>query len=456
MRLVDGAPTDARVRDPGIRAVFATPARQQRWLDVEAALALAQADCGLVPPDAAARIAASARIELIDADRLERGVATTGHALMPLVTELSRVVGRQHGGWVHWGATTQNIMQTGDVLGIRLAHRIITDELVGVLRVLADLGDRTADMTMAGRTHGQQAVPITFGFKVAAWSDALVRDLERLDQVAPRLFIAMAAGGAGTFAAMGPSGPMIQQALADRLGLTSMPVPSRSIADPFAELVFILGIIATTNAVIAEEITRLMAVEYAEVAEATPAGDVGSSTMPQKRNPKLCQDIISISAQTRALVPLALEAMSHAHEVDGARTNMMDEALEQSCILSATALVRVENVLSGLQVDEQRMLRNLDLSGGLIMAEAVMMTLASSIGRQEAHEAVHHAAAISADTGRSFRDVLSGDPGVTTHLSPRQLEELLNPASHTGSSSQIARDTASRIRHVISARSRKG
>ena len=307
-------------------------------------------------------------------------------------------------------------------------------------------------MTMAGRTHGQQAVPITFGFKVAAWSDALLRHLERLDQVAPRLFIAMAGGATGTFAAMGESGPAIQQALAERLGLTSMPVPSRSIADPFAELVFVLGILAATNGVIAEEVTRLMAVEFAEVAEATPDGDVGSSTMPQKRNPKLCQEIISISAQTRALVPLALEAMSHAHEVDGARTNMMDEALEQSCILSATALVRVGSVLTGLHVDERRMIRNLDLSGGLIMAEAVMMTLATSIGRQDAHEVVHHAAAIAADMGKPFRDVLADDPTVTGSLTPHQIEDLLTPASHTGLSSLIARQTSARVRAAIGGR----
>jgi len=452
MRLVDGAPSDGRLRDSGVLAVFSSRARQQRWLDVEAALALAQADCGLIPAAAAARIAESARIDLMDDDRVARGLATTGHALMPLITELSRVVGPEHGGWVHWGATTQNIMQTGDVVGIRQAHRIITHEVVDVLNTLAELGDRTADMTMAGRTHGQQAVPITFGFKVAAWSDALLRHLERLDQVAPRLFIAMAGGATGTFAAMGESGPAIQQALAERLGLTSMPVPSRSIADPFGELVFVLGILAATNGVIAEEVTRLMAVEFAEVAEATPDGDVGSSTMPQKRNPKLCQEIISIGAQTRALVPLALEAMSHAHEVDGARTNMMDEALEQSCILSATALVRVGSVLTGLHVDERRMIRNLDLSGGLIMAEAVMMTLATSIGRQDAHDVVHHAAAIAADTGRPFRDVLAGDPAVTGSLTPHQIEDLLTPASHTGLSSLIARQTSARVRAAIGGR----
>ena len=307
---------------------------------------------------------------------------------------------------------------------------------------------------MAGRTHGQQAVPITFGFKVAAWSDALLRDLQRLDQLAPRLFIAMVGGATGTFAAMGPSGPAIQDALAERLGLTSMPVPARSIADPFAELVSVLAILAATNGVVAEEVTRLMAVEFAEVAEAAPEGDVGSSTMPQKRNAKLCQDIMSISAQTRALVPLALDAMGHAHEVDGARTNMMDEALEQSCILTATALVRVENVLSGLEIDDRRMLRNLELGDGLIMAEAVMMKLAASIGRQRAHEAVHHAAATAADTGRPFRDVLAADPVVSGSLRPTQLEDLLNPSSHTGLSSLIARETAARIRATIRARSR--
>lgn len=194
---------------------------------------------------------------------------------------------REHGRWVHWGATTQNIQQTGDVLGIRAACDVITGRLVDVLAELAELAHRHANTVMAGRTHTQQAVPITFGYKLAAWADTMLRYLQRLDELPPLLFIAMAGGAAGSFAARGASGPEVRDALARRLGLTGMPVASRSIADPFAELVCVLALLSTAGSAIAEEIARLGAVEFGELAETLPEGDVGSSTMPQKRNSKL-------------------------------------------------------------------------------------------------------------------------------------------------------------------------
>jgi 3-carboxy-cis,cis-muconate cycloisomerase len=279
-------------------------------VDVEAALAVAQAECGVIPAEAAAAIEAMAQLDALDAGRIATEEARTGHLMMPLVSELSRAVAETHGGWVHWGATTQNIQQAGDALGIRLALRIIVDLLVDVLEAHAELADTTADMLMAGRTHSQQAVPITFGFKVAAWADATMRHLERVDQLRPRLFIAMSAGAAGTFAAMGAHGRQVQDALARGLSLQSMPVPARSIADPFAELVCTLGMLSATNSAVAEEITRLMAIEFGEVSETLPAGDVGSSTMPQKRNAKLCMEVVSLGAQTRAVVPVAMKAIS--------------------------------------------------------------------------------------------------------------------------------------------------
>lgn len=455
MRAAHGAPSDVRLPDSGVRALFTSAARRQRYLDVEAALAAAQADCGLVPAAAAAAIAAAARLERLDEQQLAAEQARTGHFMMAIISELSRVAGEEHGGWVHWGATTQNIQQTGDVLGLRDAHRIITALEVDVLARLADLADTHAATLMAGRTHAQQAVPITFGFKVAAWADAMLRHLERLDQLTGRLFIAMAGGATGTFAAMGPLGPRIQNAFARRLGLHSMPVPSRGIADPFAELVGTLALTSATESAIAEEISRLAAVEFGELAETLPPGDVGSSTMPQKRNAKLCGEIVTIGAQARALVPLALEAVIHSHEVDGARSAMMDEATEQALILAADALVRLREVLGGLQVFGDRMSRNLELTGGSVMAEAAMMALAGSLGRQHAHDVVHHAAGVAASTGRSFADVLARDPAVTSRLTPAQVKTLLDPGTHTGQSAEIARQTAARTRSVINARGRR-
>jgi len=208
----DTLPTATRVSDPGIRALYQLENRWQAWLDVEAALARAQAELGIIPADAAEAIAAKARLDLMDRARIDEGFARTGHTIVPLVWELGRIVGEPHGGWVHWGATTQNITQTGDLLVLRQAHAIFLRQIGEVLSAMADLAERTADMPMAGRTHGQHAVPATFGYKVAVWIDELLRHVERLRQAAPRLFIAMLGGGAGTYASLGKQGPPVQQA----------------------------------------------------------------------------------------------------------------------------------------------------------------------------------------------------------------------------------------------------
>ena len=434
--------TDGRVPDPGIRVLFARPHRWQCWLDVEAALAAAEAECGVIPAAAAPAIQSAARLADLDRGRIERGIAATSHALMSLITELSRAAG-EHGGWVHWGATTQNITQTGDVLVLRAAHDRILHLLAGVLAAAADLAERTADMPAAGRTHGQHAVPITFGFKPAGWIDELDRHVTRLRAAEGRVFTAMTGGAAGTFASLGPAGPRVQEAVAARLGLTPMAVPSRAIADSFAEYVCLLGLLGATGTRIALEVYELMRTELGEAAEPAPPGTVGSSTMPHKRNPQLSDDCITIGAQLRTLVPLALEAMQQDHENDGAHSAMLDDALQRACELTGDMLVRLGVIVSGLAVDPARMRANLDLTGGMISSEAVMLELGRAIGRPTAHEVVYDAAR-AGDT--TFADAITRDPRVTAHLDAATIDRLLAPASHTGLSAGIARAAAQRAR----------
>ncbi len=359
--MTDELPTAARVSDPGIRALYALENRWQAWLDVEAALAEAEAELGIIPAEAADAIARQARFELLDRARIDEGFARTGHTIVPLVWELSRVVGEPHGGWVHWGATTQNITQTGDLLVLRQAHQVFLRLIGEALKAMADLAERGADMPIAGRTHGQHALPATFGYKPAVWIDEMTRHVERLRQAAPRIFVAMLGGGAGTFASLGANGPKVQDGIARRLGMGSMRVPARTIGDHLAENICIFGLVAATCGKIAREIYTLMKTEFGEVEEPVPPGTVGSSTMPQKRNPKLCQDIIAAAAEVRACVPLALEAMQTEHEADRTTSLVMEAAEARAAIAMGDMLARLVEVLGGLRLDPARMRKNLEL-----------------------------------------------------------------------------------------------
>src|SRR5256712_7924929 len=289
-------PTSVRVTDRGVRALLTEAARFQSWLDVEAALAQAQAELGIIPENAAREIVSKAHLKYLDLAAVRAGLEKTGHPLVPLVWELDRVCEGDAGGYVHWGATTQNVTQTGLLLQVRRAHDIFLRQIAVILTTLADLAERTKDVLLPGRTHGQHAVPATFGFKVAVWIDELGRHVERLRGCEGRVFVAMLGGGAGTLASLGEGGLATQEKMAARLGMRAVSVPARTIGDHQAEDVLLLGMLVFFNDTAATEIYTLMKQEFGEVEEPVPPGTVGSSTMPQKRNPKLSQDIIAAAA----------------------------------------------------------------------------------------------------------------------------------------------------------------
>src|SRR5512145_1698400 len=441
-------PTSLRIDDPGVRALFTEAARFQSWLDVEAALAEAQAELGIIPESAAREIVRKAHLKYLDLAAVRAGLARTGHPLVPVVWALDRACEGDAGGYVHWGATTQNVTQTGQLLQVRRAHEIFLGQLAAILTTLADLAERTKDVLLPGRTHGQHAVPATFGFKVAVWIDELGRHVERLRGCEDRVFVAMLGGGAGTLASLGELGLATQEKMAARLGMRPMSVPARTIGDHQAEYVLLLGMLAATGSKIGHEIYTLMKQEFGEVEEPVPPGTVGSSTMPQKRNPKLSQDIIAAAAEIRALVPLALEAMQTEHEADRTTSVMMNRALFQACELTGDMLERLIALLGGLSVFPERMRRNLDLSGGLIMAEALMLELGKAIGRQRAHDAVYEAAQGSVVRNRPFRELLAEDPHVRARLSAQQVDALLDPAQYSGLCATFAVREAARAREV--------
>jgi adenylosuccinate lyase len=435
-------PTALRVPDPGVRDLFTETARWQSWLDVEVALAYAEAELGMIPQEAAEEIERKARVELLDRDRIVESLRVTGHGLVPVIWELDRICEGDAGGYVHWGATTQNITQTGQLMQVRRAHRIFLGQLSGVLEAMADLAERTADDLLPGRTHGQHALPATFGFKVAGWIDELSRHVERMRAAEPRMFVAMLGGGAGTMASFGEQAFELQALYAKRLGMRPMPVPSRTIADHQAEYITLLGMLAATCSKVGFEVYTLMKQEFGEVEEPISPGTVGSSTMPQKRNPKLSQDIMAAAAQLRSIVPLALEAMQTEHEADRTTSVMMGRAISDATGLTGDMLARLDQLIAGLSVFPERMRRNLDLSGGMIMSEALMLELGATIGRQRAHDVVYDAAQEAATGDKTFRELLLESKELRDRLSPEQIDELLDPARYAGQCAAMAREQA--------------
>ena len=441
-------PTDLRVADPGIRALFGIEARWQAWLDVEAALALAEAELGMVPQAAAEEIAAKARLELMDRAALGEGFRRTAHQLVPLVWELARVCEGDAGKYVHWGATTQNIVQTGDLLLLRRVHDILLGQIGGIFARMADIAEAHAETALPGRTHGQHAVPTTFGAKVAVWIDEFARHVERLRGLEGRTFVAMLGGAAGTLASFGGHGFAVQARLADRLGMGAMAVPSRAQGDHFGEYVAVLALMAATAAKAGREVYTGMKQEFGELEEPVPPGTVGSSTMPQKRNPFLSQDIVVAAAQVRAALPLVLEGMQTEHEADRATSMLIRRGLEQACVGAGDMLSRLSAVLGGLEVRPARMRANLDLADGLIMAEPLMLALGETLGRQEAHDLVYEAAQAAARGEGPFRDLLAADPRIAAGLDRGRIDILLDPERYVGEAPAMARRQADAARSL--------
>lgn len=419
-----------------LRAVFSDTAQLQRWLDFEAALARAEAAEGLVPPEAAAEITRKARGELIDLDALREGVNFTGHPLISLVRQLAALCEGEAGRYVHWGATTQDVTDTGLMLQARAGHEIILRDLADLARVLAEVARRERDTLQAGRTHGQHATPITFGFKVAVWLDEVLRHIERLEQAGPRCLVGEFAGASTTLASIGddPGRALaVQRRLMAGLGLGVPTIGWHAARDRFAELGTLWAMVAGTMGKMAHEVILLQKSEVMELEEPHHHGKVGSSTMPHKRNPMGCEGIMALSRLARSLAPALLESDAAAeHERDWAAVHTEWSALPEIAIATGAAVAQTREVMRNLIVYRDRMAENVDALHGLILSEAVMLALGEHVGRQEAHDIVYEAAMSAFEARRPLKELLLADARVTAHLSAAQIDALLRPEKYTG------------------------
>ena len=417
---------------PEMRQVWDDLSLLQKWLDFEAALARAEARIGLIPANAAAAITRAARAESMDTDAIKRGVDKTVHPLVSLIWQLSQHCEGDAGGYVHWGATTQDVMDTALILQIKDSYPLFENALSALAAALADLAVRHRDTPMAGRTHGQQALPITFGYKVAVWLAEIQRHQARLAEIRPRVLIGEFAGAAGTLASVSEHGLEIQAALMEELGLNVPSIAWHTSRDHLAEFAALLAMITATLGKIAHEVIDLQKFEFGEVEEPFEMGKVGSSTMPQKRNPMLCEAILTLTRLTRTTATTAIDAMVHEHERDWSSFQMEWAYLPELCVMTHGALALTERVVSGLIVYPEVMLRNLNASGGLLLAERVMLVLGAAVGRQHAHDIVYECAMLAFEERRPFSEVLKVDSRVSDHLSAETIDTLLDPLQYTG------------------------
>jgi 3-carboxy-cis,cis-muconate cycloisomerase len=416
---------------PAMRAVFSDAAAAARWVDVEVALARAEARVGVIPAEAAQAISERARRDAVDLDGLKTETDLVGYPIVGLVHQLAGQCG-EAGRWLHWGATTQDIMDTATVLQVRDALALVEADLAALEAALAALAQKHRATVMAGRTHLQHALPVTFGYKAAVWLGMVRRHRQRLTELRPRVLVGQFAGAAGTLASLGDKGLAVHDALMDELGLGRPATPWHAARDGLAETVAFLGLVTGSLAKIATDVMLLMQTEVAEVFEPFVTGRGASSTMPQKRNPISCELIVAAAKIVRGNVGLMLDAMAADHERATGPWHLEWVALPEAFIAAGGALRQARFMLEGLIVDAGRMRRNLDLTGGLIVAEAVMMALARHTGRQAAHDIVYGACRAALEQGTTLLQALEGRGEVTRHLAPERLAELVEPENYLG------------------------
>ncbi|MCQ8782397.1 lyase family protein [Mangrovibrevibacter kandeliae] len=431
-----------------VTALFSRRALWSSWLEVEAALAETQAELGIVPAAAAAEICANAELDILGEAALAADIERTRAPVVSLVRLLAAACAGDAGGYVHWGATTQNVMQTGLALQMQRAHAGLMARFDAVLRQLASLAETHAETLTVARTNLRHALPITFGFKAAGWIEEWLRHRDRFAEAAPRVFRAQWGGAVGAMHAVGAAGPELNRRLAARLSLGHYTVPSRAALDCTAEYALLLALVSGTVSKIARDLYTMMADEFGEAAEALDADVVGSSTMPHKVNPKSVVRVLALAARVRAQVPLALEAMQPGFEGDGANNLMIGALAGEACPLGFELLDRFAALLDELDLDPARMAANVAINGPLLASENLMMALAPTIGRTRAHDLVHHAVAEAVADGRPLANTIlaspdvAGVPAATIHAS-------LDPAGYVGLSAGLAREMAGRAFGVL-------
>ncbi len=419
--------------------VFSDERTIQLYLDVEAALARSQSKLGIIPEEAGKKITQASKLELIDWKKLEKRTTIVGYPILPLVEQLSSAVKDGYGQYCHWGATTQDIMDTADVLQIREGLELLTSDLNGIADALVKIIKEHIETPMAGRTHLQHALPVSFGYKAATWLSGIDRHIKRLEEIKSRIFNLSFFGAAGTLASLGEeNGLNTQIALANELGLNVPDVSWHSIRDNFCEVTGWLAIVGASLGKIAYDVMLMMQTEIQEVAEPFLHGRGSSSTMPQKRNPISSEIMLACSKLLREHHSSMLDAMVLDHERATGQWHIEWNAIPNSFIIASSSFKSARFLLEGLEVSPENMKKNIDKTNGLIVAEAVMMALAPHIGRQVAHDIVYDCCRQTIKNNIPFVDSLLADKNISKIFNENDLLEIVNPSNYLGAAPAMA------------------
>ncbi|WP_346395190.1 3-carboxy-cis,cis-muconate cycloisomerase [Pseudomonas syringae] len=426
---------DAYFMQPEMREIFSDEGRVQGMLDFEAALARAQARVGLIPPEVVADIELSCDARLFDFDALAIAIGSAGNSAIPLVKALGKQIAARSAEaerYVHMGATSQDVMDSGLVLQLRRAIVLLERDLTRLADAMAEQAQRHAGTPLAGRTWLQQATPVTLGMKIAGWLGAVTRHRQRLNEIKPRLLCLQFGGASGSLAALGDQAFSVAEALADELQLALPEQPWHTQRDRLVEFAGLLGLIAGSLGKLGRDVSLLMQTEVGEVFEPSAPGKGGSSTMPHKRNPVGAAVMISTATRAPGLVATMLSAMPQEHERSLGLWHAEWETLPELCCLVSGSLQQALQVIPGLQVDAERMAINLQSTKGLVLAEAVSIALAQRIGRDAAHHLVEQCCRRAVEQGAHLRQVLGETPQVSEQFSSDELDRLLDPAHYLG------------------------
>jgi adenylosuccinate lyase len=434
-----------RFGSAAMRAIWDDRATIARWLEVEAALALVEAELGIVSRKAANELARKARVENLDLDSMKRAFDRTWNPVVPLLDELKKKLSPQAAGILHWGATSKNIFDTALTLQIQDSYGVILEHLWMVADRLAELASEHEATIMAGRTHGQHALPVTFGFKAAAWLDELIRQEERLRESRSRVLVGEFGGAVGTLASLGRNGLEVQKRLMARLGLGVARIPVKTAGDRVAEFALLLSMLSATLGKIAQNVYNLQQTEVDEVCEPSE-GKVGSSAMPHKQNPVASGSVVFLGRLARANAAPALDYIHAEWEDDHRQGETAWKFVPEICLLVDAQLELTAKLLAGLVVKPENMKRNLERAGGFVCSEALVMRLSEEIGRDRAHRLVKSLADQARRTGKSLPEIAAQDAAVRGHLSLAQIEASFEPEAYLGETRALVKRVLSSYR----------